>query len=72
MHRIQLLSSLSVSKVDERNLYLSRENAEIINKIEDGEDEVEEIIKKNKQLTFEVIDVKYSRFLLFCASFILN
>ena len=40
--------------MDERNLFLSRENAEIISKIEDGEDEVDEIIKKNKQLISEV------------------
>ena len=40
--------------MDERNLFLSRENAEIISKVEDGEDEVDEIFKKNRQLISEV------------------
>ena len=41
-------------KVEEKNLFLSRENAEITSKIEDGEDEVEELIKKNRNLNSEV------------------
>ncbi|XP_065055374.1 unconventional myosin-XVIIIa-like isoform X2 [Rhopilema esculentum] len=41
-------------EAEERNLLLSRENAEIINKIEDGEDETDELIKKNKHLITEV------------------
>ena len=41
-------------QVDERNLFLSRENADIISKIEEGEDEIEEVIRKNKHLISEV------------------
>ena len=48
------MAFFSPFQVDERNLILSRENAEILSKIEDGEDEVEELFKKIKQLTTEV------------------
>eukprot|EP00794_Sanderia_malayensis_P013873 gene13873-15321_t len=41
-------------EVDDRNIFLARENADILSKMEDGEDDMEEILRKNKQLITQI------------------
>ena len=45
---------LIIMPSEERCLILSRENGDLQSRIDDGEDEMEEIIQNNKQLNTQV------------------
>ena len=45
---------LIIMPSEERCLILSRENGDLQSRIDDGEDEMEEIIRNNKQLITQV------------------